>query len=117
MGEAAAGTRVAELLETMGAEGVIVLVSRECYGGMLGGVRFSHFLHCAGELLRACGHDVKGGGASKGGKQKQKQKHQSKGQPGSYELRPNSEKAAPPQLHYVPTKQQASYTKSHMEHG
>jgi hypothetical protein len=137
MGEDAAGTRISELLELSKGVNVLVLVSRECYGGMLGGIRFGHFLHCARRLLLEHGYDARvtagskslGKSASssrkkagKSGKMKggaESGEHASQkeaGRPGGYELRPGAG-GAPLQLHYVPTKHQASYTKAHMEHG
>jgi len=103
---------------------VLVVVSRECRGGMLGGVRFNHFLHCATELLSAQGYDnrkhSKGQdgrrGNNKQNQRQQKQRNQRKphGQPGGYEER--SLPGGSTELHYVPTKQESAYTKSHMEH-
>jgi hypothetical protein len=116
-GEAGVGSRLSELLSSMKAMNVLVLVSRECYGGMLGGVRFNHFLHCARELLEEYGYDTRHTRGkikkSKCGKAKSTSNFRQL-QPGSYEVRTDSK--GRPELHYIPTKQEASYTKAHMEH-
>jgi putative IMPACT (imprinted ancient) family translation regulator len=53
-GEDGAGSRLAQLLEMRGEDGVLVVVSR-WYGGIkLGPKRFAHITNVARELLISC---------------------------------------------------------------
>jgi len=55
-GEATAGQKLAGLLDLMGAQNVLVVVSRWFGGVHLGPARFKYLANTARELLDACGH-------------------------------------------------------------
>ncbi len=59
-GETAAGSRLAHLLEVMGARDVLVVVSRWFGGVLLGADRFKHINNCARDLLEGAGLVVRG---------------------------------------------------------
>ena len=94
---------------------MVVVVSRQVEGPMLGGRRFGHFLNCARELLAQCGYDQRG----QHGKQ----------QPAPADTKPKTKAAAAryggrgghfpagsgggrERRQYAPTKKEASYSNS-----
>jgi len=108
-GEDGAGKRLAELLVQHKCDNVFVMVTRECYGPMLGGRRWNHFLNCARELIEQCGHSNKK--APK--KTKKKKKNSKKQRVGSHiEGSGGSQEVNT----YKPTKKQRNYSKRHKDH-
>jgi hypothetical protein len=104
------------LLETAGAANVLVAVSRQVDGPMLGGRRFNHFLNCARELLEQCGYDQRsqredGRGRGRGDGARARGTGQARagatpaGSGGQMERRV-----------YAPTRKQREYSASHREH-
>lgn len=61
--ESMAGQKLASLLELMGTNDVLVVVSRWFGGTLLGPVRFKYIANVARELLEACGHGLQRKGA------------------------------------------------------
>ena len=55
-GESAAGGRLLRLLTLVGAENVVVVVSRWFGGVLLGPARFTHINNAARQLLDQCGY-------------------------------------------------------------
>jgi len=109
MGEAGAGSRLAQLLETMKAQNVLVMVSRKVDGPMLGGRRWNHFLNGARELLQQCGHDARDSNP-KSRKKSSKSGHKDKGNHigggGQNEV-----------AEFAPTRKQKNYSAQHKDHG
>lgn len=115
-GEAGVGKRLAELLAAMGAVNVVVAVSRQVEGPMLGGRRFNHFLNVARELLARCGYDHRG----------QQPGRKKKTKPGTtrYGGRatatagrfPDGSGGERERRQYLPTKHEAEYSRRHKEH-
>ena len=71
-GEATSGQKLAGLLELMGANNVLVVVSRWFGGVHLGPARFKYLANTARELLDACGHGGERKSAGGGGPRTQK---------------------------------------------
>lgn len=63
-GETAAGSRLLKLLTIVGAENVVVVVSRWFGGVLLGPARFTHINNAARTLLDECGYIRKVDGKS-----------------------------------------------------
>ena len=57
-GESAAGGRLLKLLALVGAENVVVVVSRWYGGVLLGPARFTHINNAARQLLDNCGYVI-----------------------------------------------------------
>jgi len=112
-GEKGAGSRLAQLLETMSARNVLVLVSRQCSGPMLGGRRWNHFLNTARDLLQRCGYDSRRQKASsktrksKSSKKKKKKKNKSLKDTGGGQKE---------QVVYNPSRQEMLYSRAHKDH-
>ena len=64
-GESAAGGRLLHLLQVVGAQDVVVVVSRWYGGILLGPARFTHINNAARKLLDQCGYITKGAGSKK----------------------------------------------------
>merc|ERR1719233_309157 len=111
-GEKGAGSRLAQLLETMSARNVLVLVSRQCSGPMLGGRRWNHFLNTARDLLQRCGYDSRRQKASsKTRKSKSSRKKKKKNK--SLKDTGGGQKE---QVVYNPSRQEMLYSRAHKDH-
>lgn len=72
-GESAAGGRLLKLLTIVGAENVVLVVSRWFGGVLLGPSRFTHINNAARELLERCGY-ITGKAEGKGAAQSRRGK-------------------------------------------
>merc|ERR550534_1615972 len=110
-GEKGAGSRLAQLLETMGARNVLVLVSRQCNGPMLGGRRWNHFLNTARDLLQRGGYDARKKKLSsktrKSKSSRKKKKNKSLKDTGGGQNE---------QVVYNPSRQEMQYSRAHKDH-